>query len=165
MKRAKWLIVAGFLWLLCAGGRGLLGAERLFDVCDYGAQGDGRTLCTDFIQKAINKCANAGGGTVYFPPGKFLSGTIFIKSGVTLKLDTGSTLLGSTELKDYPVTVSGFRSYTDNYTDKSLIYSEKQERIAIIGNGTIDGQGASFKGPYKQRPYLIRFIEDRKSVV
>ena len=165
MKRAKWWILAGIVWLLCPAGRDLLGAERFYDVCDYGAQGDGRMLCTDSIQKAINECAKAGGGTVYFPPGKFLSGTIYMKSGVTLKLDACSTLLGSTDLKAYPVTVSGFRSYTDNYTDKSLIYSEKQERIAITGKGTIDGQGASFKGPYKQRPYMIRFIQCKNVVV
>jgi polygalacturonase len=88
-----------------------------------------------------------------------------MRSDVVLKLDVGCTLLGSKDLKDYPPTVQAFRSYTDNYTDKSLIYAEKVERIAIIGRGTIDGQGASFKGPYKVRPYTIRFIECRNVTV
>ena len=57
------------------------------------------------------------------------------------------------------------RSYTDNYTDKCLIYGEKLQRIAITGRGVIDGQGAAFKGPYKVRPYMIRFIECRDVVV
>ncbi|MHC4496707.1 MAG: glycoside hydrolase family 28 protein, partial [Planctomycetota bacterium] len=117
------------------------------------------------IQKAIDQCSSDGGGTVYFPPGTFLSGTIYMKTGVTLKLDAGCTLLGSKDLKDYPPTVQAFRSYTDNYTDKSLIYGENLDKIAIIGRGTIDGQGRSFKGPYKVRPYIIRFIQCRNVTV
>jgi len=140
-------------------------AEVLYDVRDYGAKPDGKTLCTTSIQKAIDACSQSGGGTVYLPPGTFLSGTIYFKSGVTLKLAAGSTLLGSTDLKDYPPTVQAFRSYTDNYTDKSLIYGENVERIAITGRGTIDGQGASFEGPYKVRPYMIRFIQCRDVTV
>jgi hypothetical protein len=134
-------------------------------VRDFGAKSDGQTLCTQAIQAAIDKCAAAGGGTVYLPPGSFLSGTIYMKTGVTLHVDSGGTLLGSTNLKDFPPTVPAFRSYTDNYTDKSLIYGEKLERIAITGRGVIDGQGAAFKGPYKVRPYMIRFIECRDLAV
>jgi len=142
-----------------------LGVETVYDVRDYGAKADGKTLCTNSIQRAIDKCAKDGGGTVYLAQGTFLSGTIYMKSGVTLKLDPACTLLGSKNLKDYPETVPAFRSYTDNYTDKSLIYGEKLEKIAIIGSGIIDGQGASFKGPYKVRPYTIRFIQCRNVTV
>jgi len=143
----------------------VFGAENVYDIRDYGAKPDGKTLCTKSIQNTIDECAKRGGGTVYFPPGTFLSGTIYMKSNVTLRLDTGSTLLGSTNLKDYPPTVQAFRSYTDNYTDKSLIYGEKLKRIAITGNGTIDGQGRPFKGPYKVRPYMIRIIECQNVLV
>jgi polygalacturonase len=143
----------------------VFGAENVYDVRDYGAKPDGKTLSTKSIQKAIDECAKQGGGTVYFPPGTFLSGTIYMKSNVTLRLDTGSTLLGSTNLKDYPPTVQAFRSYTDSYTDKSLIYGEKLQRIAITGNGTIDGQGRAFKGPYKVRPYMIRIIQCQNVLV
>jgi polygalacturonase len=136
-----------------------IAAEELYDVRDYGAKADGKTLCTESIQKAVDACSEAGGGTVYLPPGTYLSGTIYFKSGVTLELASGSTLLGSKNLKDYPPTVQAFRSYTDNYTDKSLIYGENVQNIAITGLGTIDGQGASFEGPYKVRPYMIRFIQ------
>jgi polygalacturonase len=142
-----------------------VGAEEIYDVRGFGAETDGKTLCTSAIQGAIDQCSKDGGGTVYLAPGTFLSGTIYMKTGVTLKLAAGCTLLGSSDLKDYPPTVQAFRSYTDNYTDKSLIYAEKAERIAIIGRGTIDGQGASFKGPYKVRPYIIRFIECRNVTV
>jgi hypothetical protein len=147
-----------------AGGSAVA-AEQLYDVRDYGAETDGKTLCTKAIQRAVDECSEAGGGTVYLPGGTFLSGTIYLKSGVTMRLGAGCTLLGSSDLKDYPLTVQAFRSYTDNYTDKSLIYAEKAERIAITGAGTIDGQGASFKGPYKVRPYIIRFIQCRNVTV
>lgn len=163
MERMRWLFI---LCVVCAcGASAASGAQVLYDVRDFGAKADGQTLCTQGIQAAIDKCAAAGGGTVYLPPGSFLSGTIFMKTGVTLHLDTGCTLLGSTNLKDYPPTVPAFRSYTDNYTDKSLIYGEKLERIAITGRGVLDGQGAAFKGPYKVRPYMIRFIECRDIAV
>ena len=141
------------------------GAENVYDARDFGAKADGKTLCTGAIQRAIDQCSNDGGGTVYLAPGVFLSGTIYLKSDVILKLDAGCTFLGSKDLKDYPPTVPAFRSYTDNYTDKSLIYAEKAERIAITGRGTIDGQGASFKGPYKVRPYTMRFIECSNVIV
>jgi polygalacturonase len=142
-----------------------IAAEELYDVRDYGAKPDGKTLCTTAIQKAIDMCSEAGGGTVYIPPGTYLSGTIYFKSGVTLELAHGSTLLGSKDLKDYPPTLQAFRSYTDNYTDKSLIYGENIENITITGLGTIDGQGASFEGPYKVRPYMIRFIQCKNVTV
>lgn len=163
MRRACVWILMELTCLLATSS--VLGAEALYDVRDYGAKADGKVLCTVAIQKAIDECAKAGGGTVYLPPGAFLSGTIYFKTGVTLNLAAGCTLLGSADLKDYPVTLPALRSYTDNYTDKSLIYGEKVERVGIMGKGTIDGQGASFKGPYKVRPYMIRFIECRNVTV
>jgi hypothetical protein len=162
-NRQSKIVLAGLVCLLAAGS--VMAAEQLYDVRDYGAKADGKTLCTTSVQKAIDECSKAGGGTVYLPPGVFLSGTIYFKTGVTLRLAAGCTLLGSADLKDYPPTVQAFRSYTDNYTDKSLIYGENVERIAITGEGTIDGQGASFEGPYKVRPYMIRFIECRNVTV
>jgi polygalacturonase len=136
----------------------------VFNILDYKAKGDGITLNTKSIQAAIDACSKSGGGTVWFPAGRFVSGTIYLKSHVTIYLDAGAVLTGSKNLHDYPVTVSKIRSYTDNYTDKSLIYGEDLEQIAITGQGTIDGNGASFEinGPYKNRPYLIRIINCRK---
>ena len=162
VRTSKWITVCAICLL---AGVQAIAAEELYDVRDYGAKPDGQTICTKSIQKAIDACSQSGGGTVYFPPGTFLSGTIYFKTGVTLRLAPGSTLLGSKNLKDYPPTVQAFRSYTDNYTDKSLIYGENVERIAITGSGTIDGQGGSFKGPYKVRPYMIRFSQCRNVTV
>jgi len=128
MWRMKRLFV---LCVICIWGpRAGLAAEVLYDVRDFGANPNGQRRCTESIQKAIDACAADGGGTVYLPPGAFLSGTLYFKSGVTLRLAAGCTLLGSTDLRDYPVTVPTYRSYTDNYTDKSLIYAENVERVA-----------------------------------
>ncbi len=143
-----------------------------YSVMDYDAKGDGIVLDTEAIQKAINDANKNGGGTVFIPAGKYLSGTIFFKSNVSLYLDAGSELLGSTNLDDYPVTICGYRSYTDNYTERSLIYAEKVENISILGMGTVNGQGAAFthfqtkEDPgYKQRPYMLRFIECKNITV
>lgn len=163
MNKTKYWILAELLPAIMAAS--LYGGIEVYDVRDYGAKPDGKTLCTAAIQKAIDGCATDGGGTVYFPPGTFLSGTIYMKSGVTLRMDTGCILLGSTDLKDYPPTVQNFRSYTDNYTDKSLIYGENLKGVAIVGLGIIDGQGRAFKGPYKVRPYMIRLISCRDVLV
>jgi len=135
-----------------------------FNIVNYGAKGDGSTLNTKSIQSAIDACANEGGGIVYFPAGKYLSGTLFLKSYITLYLDVGAVLVGSKNLDDYPVTISKVRSYTDDYTDKSLLYGEGLEHIAIVGQGTMDGNGGSFpKGfPYKIRPYMMRIINCKK---
>lgn len=136
-----------------------------FPVREFGAAGDGARLDTRSIQAAVDACAAAGGGSVYFAPGVYLSGTVFLKNNVALYLEAGATLLGSKNLSDYPVTVAKVRSYTDNYTDKSLIYAEGVSNIAILGRGAIDGQGAAFAGPYKVRPYMIRVISCRNVLV
>lgn len=142
-------------------------AERRYvSVKDHGAVGDGKHKDTPAIQKAIDAAEAAGGGTVYFPAGKYLSGTIYLKSGVTLHIDFAATLLGSTELIDYPETACSFRSYTDNYVRQALLWGENLHDIAIVGRGVIDGQGAAFAGlPWLQRPYLIRFITCRNVLV
>ena len=143
-------------------GLPLHGAEQRFDVRDFGAKADGQSLCTAAIQKAIDACAAGGGGTVYLPPGTLRSGSIRLKSNVSLFLEAGCTLLGSESLDDYPRSVSAVRSYTDNYVDRSLIAGEDLQNVAIRGRGTIDGNGAKFRWPkYLTRPYAIRLVRCR----
>jgi hypothetical protein len=132
-----------------------------FSVVRFGAHRDGVRLDTHAIQAAIDSCSKAGGGTVQFPPGRYLSGALFLRSHVRLFLEAGSVLLGSKNLQDYPVTTPAIRSYTDNYCDKSLLYGENLEDVALEGRGKIDGQGASFEGPYKKRPFMIRMVNCR----
>jgi polygalacturonase len=135
-------------------------------VRSHGAAGDGKTKDTAAIQKAIDTAADQGGGTVHFPPGTYLTGTLRLRSNVTLHLDTGATLLGSTDLDDYPHIRPRIRSYTDNYVTQSILYGEDIENVAIVGRGTIDGQGASFKSrTYENRPYMIRLVNSRDILV
>ncbi len=131
-------------------------------VTDYGAAGDGRTKDTAAIQGAIDAAGRQNGACVYFPRGTYLTGTLFLRSGVTIRLGSGAIVLGSTNLADYPRVVPAFRSYTDNYATQSLFYAETIENAAIIGEGTIDGAGAAFTSrSYRDRPFVIRFITCR----
>lgn len=151
---------AAFVAAAAPQGRAATG-QAGFNVRTYGAAGDGEHLDTKAIQDAVDACAQAGGGTVLFPAGAYLSGTIRLRSRVTLDLDAGAVLLGSKNLQDYPSLVPALRSFTDTYTEKSLIYAEGLQDIGIRGRGVIDGQGAAFKGPYKVRPYTMRFVSCR----
>jgi len=164
MSPAARVGVPAILCLLLAGA--LLGAEADFSAVRHGAVGDGKTLCTQAIQKAIDACAAAGGGRVSLPAGTFLSGTIYLKSRVTLALEEGCTLLGSPNLADYPENVPAIRSYTDNYVTRSLIAGEDLERVAVVGRGTIDGNGGAFRRKeYLTRPYVIRLVNCREVLV
>ncbi len=107
----------------------ILGRET-FDVTKFGAVGDGVTLDTAAIQRAIDE-ASKKGGTVAIPAGRFLSGTIHLRSHVNLHLDDGAVLLGSAKRNDY-----------EKIIWYCLISCNKVDDVKITGNGTIDGQGA-----------------------
>jgi polygalacturonase len=139
--------------------------QYTFNPLAYGAKGDGVTQDTKAIQSAINDAA-VKGGKVILPAGTYLTGTLFMKSYVTLEIAEGAVLLGSTNLNDYPDTIPSFQSYNDVFLTQSLIYGDNLTNIAITGRGVIDGQGSSFEvttrvkpDRYKNRPYVIRFIE------
>lgn len=134
-----------------------------YNVRTYGAKGDGLTVDTHAIQGAIDACGKTG-GTVLFPPGCYLSGTIEFRSGVTLHLMRGSVLKGSPNLNDYIEKIPSVRSYTDTYVSRSLIYGESLENVGINGEGFIDGNGGApqfQKDEYLSRPYVIRLVACR----
>lgn len=96
-------------------------------VSDFGAAGDALTLNTKALQSAIDACAESGGGEVLVSPGRYVTGTLFLRSHVELRLSRGAVILGSTDNpKDYPV--------------RALIYAEDIENAGISGPGIIDGQ-------------------------
>jgi parallel beta-helix repeat protein len=103
-----------------------------YNILDYGAIKDQKSTLA--IQKAIDACFKAGGGTVVIPAGRFVTGTIELKSNVTLYLETGSLLEASLDMADYRST---FRRH-------GLIFSEDAENIAVTGCGTIDARGTQF---------------------
>jgi hypothetical protein len=121
-----------------------------FNVRDFGAKGDGNILDTGAIQTAVLAANKAGGGTVTFPPGIYVTGTIELLSNVTLDIQRGATLKGSTNVADYrAISDFGFgRNYGVNYTGEGfkigMIVAQDAENIAITGGGTIDGNGDSF---------------------
>jgi hypothetical protein len=135
-------------------------SQGIFNVRDFGAVADGQALDTKALQSAIDAAGSAG-GTVYFPAGTYLSGTLVLKSHVSLHLEGGAVLLGSTNLADYPSMRPALRSYTDTYVQQSLIYAENLENVSLQGRGTIDGRGGSFKRGYLVRPYLVRMVDCR----
>jgi polygalacturonase len=136
-------------------------AANWLNIASRGAVAGSEKPNTAAIQSAIDAAAAAGGGTVLVPPGRFLTGGLRLRSRVCLRLEPGAVLAGSTRLEDYPVFRPAFRSYTDNYTERSLLYAEDCDEVSLEGSGTFDGQGAAFKGEYKVRPYMFRFVSCR----
>jgi polygalacturonase len=125
---------------------------------------------TQRIQQAIDAAHAAGGGVVELTRGTYVSGTLFLRSQVELRLAEGATLLGSSALGDYPERRPEYRSNTDRQVTRSLIYAEKQEDISITGKGRIDFNGGAAvfqtgKDNDPLRPFGIRFVSCRRVVV
>jgi len=113
---------------------------QTYSVRAYGAVADGRTVTTIAIQKAVDACTKAGGGTVQVPAGTYVIGTVFLKSNVTLHLDNGAVLKGSANLADYHAYTMPV--YGQNYY--GMLFAENAENVAITGQGTVDGNNPVF---------------------
>ena len=121
-----------------------------FNVRDYGAIGDGKTLDSPAIDKAIQKCSELGGGKVVIPAGKYLCGSIHLKSNVELNLQAGCIIVAApASMNAYDKSeIFGFPEYQDGghtYFHNSLIWAEGQENVSITGRGMIDGVGLTKK--------------------
>ena len=122
----------------------------LLDVRDFGATGNGATLDTAAINQAIHAASEAGGGTIVFPPGVYLTGTFELLSNITLDLRAGAVIQGSKNVADYaPVSDYGFAKLNGvNRTGEGdrvgIIVARNAENIGIIGQGIIDGSGDDF---------------------
>ena len=135
-------------------------ADKVIDATKAGVVGDGATLNTASIQKAIDTCAAAGGCTIRFPAGRYLTGTIQIKSNVTLRLEQEATLLGSTETADYR-NLDPFIDGSGNPMGHALVVAVDANNVGIEGSGTVDGQSPKLKAkqnPYTMRPFLLRWV-------
>jgi polygalacturonase len=140
------------------------GFAAVFNVRQHGAAGDGLTLDTGALQFVIDLCAQQGGGTVYLPAGRYLTGSLFLRSNITLYLDAGALILGSENPADYPVIHSRWEGmHQDTYAP--LIGGNSLQNIAVIGRGTIDGRGAVWWKAKEEntlahpRPRLISFSD------
>jgi polygalacturonase len=112
---------------------------KVFSVGDFGAKGDGVAMDTAGIQRAINAAA-VRGGVVVFRTGTYLTGSVFVKSGVTLQIDKGVTLLGSQHLEDYPLMPTRVAGIEMTWP-AALVNIYKGMNASIAGDGTIDGDG------------------------
>ncbi len=111
----------------------------VFNVKDHGARGDGQTLDTAAVQRAIDECSRAG-GEVIFPAGEFACGTLYLKSHVTLRLTPRARLRASEHIRDI---ANAYQCRYDHESEKSycFLFGENLESVRIIGPGTIDGAG------------------------
>jgi polygalacturonase len=138
-------------------------AEKIVDVTKFGVIGDGTTLNSEKIQKAIDDCSANGGCVLNFPKGNYLTGTIQIKNNVTINLEKDAVLLGSTEKNDYK-NLDPFIDGSGNPMGYALIVAVDANNVGITGSGTIDGQSPQLKAkqnPYLMRPFLIRWVRSQ----
>jgi polygalacturonase len=119
----------------------LLAAQSFYDVTKFGARKDSSAKATAAIRKAIDAASKAGGGTVYFPAGKYLTGPIHLKSNITIFIDAGAELHFSNSFDDYLPMVESRYEGVDVKSFSPLFYAYKAENIAIVGRGVIDGHG------------------------
>ncbi len=145
-------------------------------VTDFGAVGDGQTLNTESIQKAIDKAASDGGGVVIIPEGKFLTGALFFKPGTHLHVNKGGMLLGSDDIANFPIMPSRMEGRSIDYFP-AVVNAYGVDGFTITGKGTIDGNGLKYWEAFWQRraenpkctnlevsrPRLI-FIQNSKNV-
>lgn len=116
-------------------------SQQFYNVLKYGAKNDSTQLATKAIANAINAAHKAGGGTVYFPAGKYLTGPIHFKSNITIFIDAGAELHFSDNFDHYLPMVESRYEGVDVTSFSPLFYANKMNNIAIIGRGLIDGHG------------------------
>jgi polygalacturonase len=129
-------------------------ADRTFNIKDYGAVGDGQTVNTQAIAKAIDACSAAGGGTVLMPAGLWLTGPIELKSNVNLHTEWGTLVVFSSDHSLF--TMQGGRG-------KPQLYGEKLENVAVTGNGIFDGAGDTWRPLKKSKAAPTLWNDELKS--
>ncbi len=120
-------------------------ASVVYDVCEYGAKGDGKALDSPAINQAIEACAAQGGGTVVLPAGRYICGSIHLKSNIELHLAPGAVIVATNEQSAYDQSESfdgpEYQDGGHTYFHNSLIWAEGQTNVSITGRGMIDGSG------------------------
>ncbi len=114
-----------------------------WNITEFGAKADGKTVNTEAIQQAIDACSKAGGGTVTIEGGIYISGTILLKDNVNLHVAENSTLMASINPNDF-YSIDPFIDATGQYRGQCLVGAADVKNISITGKGIIDGQGKMF---------------------
>ena len=142
--------------LMIAAAHGAVAAP--VSVRDFGAVVDGITLDTAALQKALDTVADHGGGEVRLPAGRYVSGSLVLKSHTTLHLDAGARLLGSSNRDDYPLVRARWEGIeTDCH--RALLSADHAEDIAVTGAGVIEGNPAVGRLRNPRGPTVIELIE------
>lgn len=142
----------------------------MINVKEFGATGDGATLDSPAIQKAIDTASQNSGGTILIPAGKYVIGSIFLRDNITLHVDAGAILLGSQNIADYPLVTMRWEGVTQP-THAPLIAGDGVKNIAVTGRGTIDGRGEMWwqlhraKNLDAPRPRLIAFANAQNILI
>ena len=145
---ALWTLISALVFIGCAL-KPCGPSARVFDVRQFGAKGDAKSLDTPAVQQALDECAKAGGGIVRLPPGTYLSRPIFLHSNSTLQIDAGATLLATDEPGDFqrPEKQSAAASSASFF---AFVNGKDLTNVAITGKGTIDGAGARWWVPAEE---------------
>jgi len=134
-------------------------AAARIDVRDFGVSGDGKTLNTGPINQAIVALSQAGGGTLVFGPGTYLTGTIYLRSMVTLQIEAGATILGSTNIADYPENPPPRPSSRLEYGRYALISAAGQQGDHTnFTKKDLLARGRTFEEAYLKRPFGLSFV-------
>ncbi|HEY5080109.1 MAG TPA: glycosyl hydrolase family 28-related protein [Opitutaceae bacterium] len=143
--------------LAAAALRGDVSVAGVFDVRSFGAKGDGSADDTGAINRAIDAAAGAGGGTVVFAAGDYVSGSVHLRSNVELHLGPGSTIVASSRAQAYDAPEANEWGDVHHYQDSghshfhdSLLWGENLENVSITGPGRIFGRGLN-RGDYKPK--------------
>jgi polygalacturonase len=139
--------------------------KATWNVRDFGAKGDGQTKDTIAVQRALDACTSAGGGSVIVPLGNYLMGSVVIGSNTTLQLERGANISGSPDIADYPVVrVRWEGEFTKGH--RSLISAEKADNVTITGPGVIIGPPLSVSGLRNPRgPALVELANGTNVVL
>ena len=133
-------------WTKKTGARQTPKSKKIFWVNSFGARGDGATNSTKAIQKAIDEAAKKG-GTVTFEKGIYVTGALFVKSNVHLRVDEGVTLLASHDESEYPRKPTRVAGIEMEWLS-GLINVNDAKNVRISGHGTIDGNGQKWWDKY-----------------
>jgi polygalacturonase len=140
MKSLAAAVVFVLLSFCSADARAEVDQGKVFNVRDHGARGNGKALDTGAIQKALDACGDAGGGTVLLPPGTYLSQPLILRTKTKLLVESGATLRATDDPADY-------KRDDDPKKFTPFLSGEDLEDVTIAGKGVIDGAGARWWVP------------------
>jgi polygalacturonase len=147
MKHLAFIVLFFLVISIHSNARAQLSQQGIYNVRSFGAKGDGKNLDSKAINKAIDSAAGAGGGMVYLPAGNYLSGSIHLKSNISLYLDQGATIIatdqdpGSAYDQEEQTVNTIYQDSGHSHFHNALLWGENIHDVSILGPGTIWGKG------------------------